>query len=100
MVLSPLKEILVHVLIRMEKLDISKQTSRAKIGGTIVSFTGATIMTLYKGINVISIHDESSHNLPANTSKLTFDKHWIKGSVILVASYLSISAFYILQVQN
>ncbi|PON40851.1 WAT1-related protein [Trema orientale] len=85
------------VLFRMEKLDISKHGSQAKIGGTILSFTGATIMTLYKGINVISIHAQGSHNHSTSTSKLSFDKDWIKGSSLLVASELSMAAFYILQ---
>ncbi|PON40847.1 Plant-drug/metabolite exporter [Trema orientale] len=93
----PVFTFVLAVLFRMEKLDMSKNSSRAKIVGTVVSFTGATIMTLYKGIKVISIHAQDTHDQSASTSKLSFDKDWIKGSVILVASYLSIAAFYLLQ---
>lgn len=83
----------------MEKLDLSEHSSRAKIGGTIVSFVGATIMTLYKGIKVISMQAQNNHNQSASALEHSFDKEWIKGSVILVASYLSVAAFYLLQVQ-
>ncbi|PON40850.1 WAT1-related protein [Trema orientale] len=85
------------VLIRMEKLDVSKHGFQTKIGGTIVSFAGATIMTLYKGINVISIHGQTANNQSFSTPKLSFHKDWKKGSAILVASYLSLAALYILQ---
>jgi hypothetical protein len=33
----------------MEKLEISRLGSQAKILGTIVAFGGATLMTLYRG---------------------------------------------------
>ncbi|KAF2322516.1 hypothetical protein GH714_017404 [Hevea brasiliensis] len=40
----------------IDKLEIAKLISRAKIGGTRVAFGGATVMTLYKGITLISLH--------------------------------------------
>ncbi|XP_062104801.1 WAT1-related protein At5g07050-like isoform X1 [Humulus lupulus] len=95
----PVFTFILAIIFRMEKLDISKNSTRAKIGGTIVSFAGATILTLYKGIKVISVHTQSSHNQSASTTtQLSFEKaHWIKGSLILVSSYFSIAAFYLLQ---
>ncbi|PON56460.1 Plant-drug/metabolite exporter [Parasponia andersonii] len=88
------------VLFRMEKLDITKHSSQAKIGGTILSFIGAIVMSLVKGITAISIHGQSSHNQSASTSKLSFDKGSIKGSSLLVASELSSAALYILQTKT
>ena len=81
----------------MEKLDITKLGTQAKIGGTIVAFSGATLMTLYKGITVISMDTQHHHNI-ATSSKLPSHKDWIKGSVLLVVSCLLVSAYYILQV--
>ena len=81
----------------MEKLDISQRGAQAKIVGTVVAFAGATLMTLYKGIIVVSpLHTQHSHQ--TFTSKASLDKNWLKGSFMLVISNLSYSAFYILQV--
>lgn len=80
----------------MEKLDITKYGTQAKVGGTIVALAGATLMTLYKGITVISMHTQDPHKI--STSKVSSDKDWIKGSVLLLVSYLPISACYIVQV--
>jgi hypothetical protein len=81
----------------MEKLEISRRGSQAKILGTVVAFAGATLMTLYRGIAVISLHTRSSHQ-HVSSSKLFLDRDSIKGSLMLGVSYLSLSAFYILQV--
>jgi len=81
----------------MEKLEISKCGSQAKILGTVVAFAGATVLTLYRGIAVISLHTRSSHQ-HVTSSKLFLDRDSIKGSLMLGVSYLSMSAFYILQV--
>ena len=81
----------------MEKLEISKRGSQAKILGTVVAFSDAALMTLYKGITVISLHTQRS-NQPVTPSKAFIDKDSIKGSLMPVTSYVSLSAFYILQV--
>lgn len=82
---------------RMEQFDIFKPGTHAKIGGTLVAFAGATFMTLYKGIAVITTHTKSSHQTAA-TSKSSTDADWIKGSLVLIVAYSSLAAFYILQV--
>ncbi|XP_041003881.1 WAT1-related protein At5g07050-like [Juglans microcarpa x Juglans regia] len=94
--LIPSITFILAVLCRMENLDISKRSSQAKILGTIVAFGGATLMTLYKGLPLLSFHIQHSHDHPA-ASRLLLDKDLIKGSLILVVSYISLSAFYILQ---
>ncbi|PRQ49524.1 putative EamA domain-containing protein [Rosa chinensis] len=84
------------VLCRMEQFDISKLRTQAKIGGTLAAFAGATLMTLYKGVAVITTHTKSSHQTAA-TSKSSTDAEWIKGSLVLIVSFSSLAAFYILQ---
>ncbi|KAB2613345.1 WAT1-related protein [Pyrus ussuriensis x Pyrus communis] len=86
-------------IIAMEKFDIGKLGMKAKTGGTLVEYAGATLMTLYKGIAVISMHTEGSHRTTA-TSKPSIDRDWIKGSLVLLVSYFALSAFYSLQVTN
>ncbi|KAL6347132.1 hypothetical protein AAG906_012713 [Vitis piasezkii] len=85
------------LLCRMEKLEIWKVSSQAKIGGTLVALAGATLMTIYKGIVVISPHTRRSHEPAATSSKAFLDWEWIKGSLMLATSSLSLAAFYILQ---
>ncbi|KAJ0088210.1 hypothetical protein Patl1_33071 [Pistacia atlantica] len=62
---------------------------------------GATLMTLYKGIVVISLPSSSGHhkkNQSAGINSTFFsDGDWIKGSVMLFISYLALAAFFILQ---
>ena len=84
-------------IFRMEKIEISKRSSQVKILGTVVAFSGAALMTLYKGTTVISLHIHHSHQ-SVTPSKVFLDKDSIKGSLMLVTSYISLSAFYILQV--
>jgi hypothetical protein len=84
-------------IFRMEKLQISKRCSQAKILGTVVAFSGAAFMTLYKGITVISLHNQRSHQ-SVPSSKVFLDKDSLKGSLMLFISYTSLSAFYVLQV--
>ncbi|XVF81641.1 hypothetical protein PTKIN_Ptkin15bG0171600 [Pterospermum kingtungense] len=92
--LIPSMTFILAVLCRKEPLDISKLSAQAKVGGTVVALAGATIMTLYKGCVVISLN--SAHHGTA-ASKLHLKKDWFKGSLILLGSYLSLSAFYVLQ---
>ncbi|XP_065632191.1 WAT1-related protein At5g07050, partial [Quercus suber] len=97
--LLPSITFLLAILCRMEKLDISQRGAQAKIVGTVVAFAGATLMTLYKGIVVVSVlHTQHSHQ--TFTSKASLDKNWLKGSFMLVISILSYSAFYILQAKT
>nr|POF19157.1 wat1-related protein [Quercus suber] len=86
-------------LLGMEKLDISQRGAQTKIVGTVVAFAGATLMTLYKGIVVVSlVHSQQSNQ--TSTSKASLDKNWLKGSFMLVISNISYSAFYILQTKT
>ncbi|KAM3732400.1 hypothetical protein ACB098_11G057800 [Castanea mollissima] len=94
--LIPSITFILAVLFRMEKLEISKRGSQAKILGTVFAFSGAALMTLYKGITVISLHTQHSHQ-PVTQSKGFVDKDSVKGSLMLLTSYVSLSAFYILQ---
>ncbi|XP_062153469.1 WAT1-related protein At5g07050-like isoform X2 [Alnus glutinosa] len=95
--LTPTMTFILALLCRMEKLEISRRGSQAKILGTVVAFGGAILMTLYRGIAVISLHTRSSHQ-HVTSSKLFLDRDSIKGSLMLGVAFLSLSAFYILQV--
>ena len=78
--------------IRLEKVNSKKVDSLAKVGGTIVTIGGATIMTFVKGptINLSWTHTNSNH---------VYQQHPIKGALIIISGCLAWAAFVILQLQ-
>lgn len=96
--LIPSITFLIAVLCRMENIDIFQRAPQAKIVGTVVAFGGATLMTVYKGIVVISLHTQHSHQTVTTTASQ--GKNWLKGSFMLVISNISYSSFYILQTKT
>ncbi|KAK6778864.1 hypothetical protein RDI58_025582 [Solanum bulbocastanum] len=85
----PALTFVIAVLCRMEKVNLKKIGSQAKVLGTIVTMGGAILMTLYKGqiVNLIWSNQISG----------TYDKEWLKGSILLIFSTLAWASFFILQ---
>lgn len=83
----------------MEKVDIYKLSTQAKILGSLVAFSGAAMLTLYKGIVVVSFHKHNLHHYE-NKRIIQHGDNWIKGSICLLFGYFAMAAFYILQVIN
>ncbi|RVW17636.1 WAT1-related protein [Vitis vinifera] len=61
------------IIFRLEKINIKKIPSQAKVIGTLITVTGAMVMTLYKGQN------------------------WATGTLMLLGSCFGWSGFFILQ---
>lgn len=82
-------------LARMEKVEIRSLSSQAKILGTIISIAGALVVVLYEGPTVIRSNRRSvlSHQ-PLNSSR----SNWIIGGLLLIADYIVLSLWYIVQV--
>ncbi|KAK9285772.1 hypothetical protein L1049_024973 [Liquidambar formosana] len=95
--LIPSITFILAILFRMERFDISKGSAQAKIGGTVMAFAGAAVMTLYMGIVVISPPFSPHSRKSSATSKILLDGKWVKGSLMLLISCLSFAAFFILQ---
>ncbi|KAL3327079.1 hypothetical protein AABB24_037658 [Solanum stoloniferum] len=85
----PAMTFVIAVLCRMEKVNLKKIGSQAKVLGTIVTMGGAILMTLYKGqiVNLIWSNQISG----------TYDKEGLKGSILLIFSTLAWASFFILQ---
>ncbi|KAK6114845.1 hypothetical protein DH2020_007114 [Rehmannia glutinosa] len=85
------------VIFRLEKINLKKIYSLAKVIGTLITVTGAMLMTLYKG-PVVDIlwysHGGSHHKAAASAAS---DQHWVTGTIMLLCCIVGWSAFFILQ---
>lgn len=81
----------------MEKLEIYRLSTQAKVLGSLIAFGGAAMLTLYKGIVVVSFHKHISLHFE-NKKHFSHGDNWIKGSIFLLIAYSAMAAFYILQV--
>lgn len=79
-------------------MNVKKLHSLAKVIGTVITVSGAMVMTLYKGplIDFIRHGGGGHHHGNADSS----DKHWVTGTLMLLASCTGWSGFFILQVSN
>lgn len=80
---------------RMEKVALKSRSSQAKIVGTVVSMTGAFVVTLYQGPPIIFSPKPSVslkqllHSSPSN---------WTLGGILLIGEYILVTLWYIVQV--
>lgn len=97
----PVMTFVMALICRMEKVNIRKLRSQAKIVGTIVCVVGAMLMTLYKGPvipMVWSRHHEHHKDNHISSTNTDFDKkHGIIGSLFIVAGTLAWSGLFVLQ---
>ncbi|CAO2816539.1 unnamed protein product [Amaranthus hypochondriacus] len=81
-------------IFRLEKVSIKKVGSLAKVGGTMVTLGGATIMTLVKGPGLNLPWNNTNYN---NISNNTSHQDPIKGALMIITGCLGWAAFVILQ---
>ncbi|KAJ0086128.1 hypothetical protein Patl1_08389 [Pistacia atlantica] len=84
------------IIFRLETVNAKKLHSLAKVIGTVITVSGAMVMTLYKGplIDFIRSGGGSHHQ---GTTTDSSDKHWLLGTLMLLGSCTGWSAFFILQ---
>lgn len=85
---------------RLEKVNILKMGSQAKILGTIVTVGGAMVMTFIRG-PMLNLPWTSHNQLSASSSSASAAIHQdpLKGSLIIASGCICWSAFIILQVK-
>ncbi|XP_052188853.1 uncharacterized protein LOC127799143 [Diospyros lotus] len=84
----------IAVVLRLEVIDVGGPRGMAKVAGTLVSMAGVLTMTLYKGPIITSLWRYPPVRLHGS-GKIQED--WLRGSVLLVASCVAWSAWYIMQ---
>ncbi|XP_022732827.1 WAT1-related protein At4g08290-like [Durio zibethinus] len=85
----------IAAIFRLEHVRIKEGRSQAKVIGTLVTLSGALLMTLYKGpvIDLIWSSKTSHHGSRGVSS----DKHWISGTLLILVGCVAWSCFYVLQ---
>ncbi|KAM6586280.1 hypothetical protein CsatA_008885 [Cannabis sativa] len=91
--LIPIVTFVVSVIIRMERLRLGSKEGKVKTIGALLCVSGALLTALYKGNEFfISNH----HHSPII---ITPHHHWTRGTIMLVASTLAYSSWFIVQVK-
>ncbi|KAJ4821848.1 hypothetical protein Tsubulata_051582 [Turnera subulata] len=99
--LSPTCTFTLAIILGMERrLSISKSSSQAKLIGTLVSISGALVVDLYKGPQIVSI---SSTTTTASNSFLQSlgspTTNWVIGGLMFTIEELFSSIWYIILAQ-
>lgn len=80
---------------RLEVLDIRHPRGMAKVLGTLISLAGAMTMTLYKGSLMRNLWQPL---IRTDQGSAATHENWLKGSLLTVASCITWSIWYIMQV--
>ncbi|MBA0849734.1 hypothetical protein Goshw_020047 [Gossypium schwendimanii] len=91
----PAVTFIMAMIFRLEKINVKKIRSVAKIIGTAITVMGAMVMTLYKGpiIDFVKSGGAIHHGTTAESA----DKHRVTGTIMLLGSVFCWSSFFILQ---
>ncbi|EPS61790.1 hypothetical protein M569_13004 [Genlisea aurea] len=96
--LLPALTFVIAWLFRVERVNARSIRSHAKIWGTVVTVSGAMIMTLYRGsiIGLPWAHQNSGQPGSPSASAATHSEA-VKGALMISAGCLSYSTFFVLQ---
>ncbi|GMI82909.1 Usually multiple acids move in and out Transporters 20 [Hibiscus trionum] len=86
----------IALIFRLEHVKMNEVRSIAKVIGTLVTLSGALLMTLYKGPVIELIWSNTSH-YGSGGSGGSSDKHWISGTLLILVGCVAWSCFYVLQ---
>lgn len=85
-----------NVVNRLEMVNLKKVRSLAKLGGTLVTIGGATMMTFVKGpvINLPWNHKSYGH-----VTSSPYHQDTVKGALMIICGCMGWAGFVILQVR-
>lgn len=93
--LAPVLTFLIAVLLRVESLNMKNKAGAAKIAGTLMSFAGVMLLTLYKGVPLT--HQAVPLGQHAAAEAESGKKSWTLGTIALLANGLCFSFWLLLQ---
>ncbi|KAI5442492.1 hypothetical protein KIW84_011519 [Lathyrus oleraceus] len=97
--LIPAFTFILAVICRMEKIAIKSRTTQAKVWGSIISISGAFIVTFYKGKSITITHNSSFFHLQQPNHILTsVDTNWAIGGLLLTVSNILLTIWFVAQV--
>ncbi|KAK8623591.1 hypothetical protein V6N13_118474 [Hibiscus sabdariffa] len=79
-------------IIRLEKINLKKIRSVAKIIGTAITVVGEMVVTLYKGPIIDFI--KSGGAIHHGSTDESADKNWVTGTIMLLGSIFGLSSFF------
>nr|KYP56277.1 Auxin-induced protein 5NG4 [Cajanus cajan] len=94
--ITPAVTFVLAVILRMEKLDIGSSISQIKVMGTVLSISGALLVTLYKGSPIGGLRTQPSPSQPL-PSLLAETGNWVIGGLFFATASLSLAAWNITQ---
>ncbi|KAK4754774.1 hypothetical protein SAY87_008531 [Trapa incisa] len=94
--LTPAFTFIFATLFRMEQVSLKSRSSQAKIIGTVVSMSGAFVVTLYQGPPIIFSPKPSVALRQYLHLSLS---NWTLGGILLVGEYILVTLWYIVQTQ-
>lgn len=97
----PAVTFILAIILRMEKINIRRRRSQAKMVGTAIALAGAILMILYKGPIVEFFWSKGGahahHDAAAAVSQGGGGENWLKGTCMLLVSCICWSSFFIVQ---
>ncbi|KAM0850701.1 hypothetical protein ACQ4PT_052917 [Festuca glaucescens] len=102
--LLPVVTFLISLAFGYEALEVRSKSGSAKISGTLVSLTGAMLLTFYKGPSLTHHHLASSPSSTPVVVSSDVDDHghasavrWVLGSVSMLANVVGFAVWLLLQ---
>ncbi|XP_022141583.1 WAT1-related protein At4g08290-like [Momordica charantia] len=87
---------IIAVILRLERVNIREVRGVAKVVGTVVTFAGALVMTLYKG-PILDFFWTRKNDHHRNSGGAAANQHWVSGTLFILVGCVAWSCFYILQ---
>ncbi|KAJ6824656.1 WAT1-related protein-like [Iris pallida] len=97
---TPVLTFLIAIPFRLESATVKTKAGVAKVLGAVLCFAGALVLALYKGIALTSTSHqvaEYSEGHASHSRDNSIRGKWMLGTVMLVISTFSLSAWYLLQ---
>lgn len=93
----PAVTFILAVIFRLEKINLKKVSSMAKLVGTAITIGGAMVMTLYKGPAIHLVPHSAAvihHTEAAGTLGV---QNWVTGTICLLSCIVGWAGFFIVQ---